>query len=165
MNIHNISYYSLALCLLSMSINISKYITEVEKLMTQVIQFANDKKLEVGSVHESDIIKILLSGAYELSKVLATEIYKEIKEKEGISYPANSNEMNLMAMGVIFSAWTSWIFKAKSEDINRNVESRNQARCVSNYVKSIIENAITGGWKIGVDNKRPENTFEYINIV
>lgn len=61
--------------------------------------------------------------------------------------------MYCLAMGVIFSAWTSWIFKAKSEDINRNVNLRNQARCVSNYVKSIIENAITVGWEIGVNNK------------
>ena len=146
-----------------MSINISKYITEVEKLMFIVIRSANDKNLR-GVVDESDIKKILLNGVYELSKVLAAEIYNEIKEKEGNSYPANSNEMNLMAMGVIFSAWASWVFKAKSEDRNRNVESRNQARCVSNYVKSIIVNAVTVGWKIGVNNKRPENTQEYIQI-
>ena len=146
-----------------MSINISNYITEVEKLMLIVIQSGNEKNQ--GFADESDIKKILLNGVYELSKVLATEIYNEIKEKEGNSYPANSNEMNLMATGIIFSAWASWIFKAKSEDENRNGELRNQARCVSNYVQSIFENAITVGWIIGVNKKRPENTKEYIHIV
>ena len=36
------------------------------------------------------------------------------------------------------------------------MNSREQARCVSNYVISIIENAITVGLEIGVNNKRPE---------
>ena len=137
-----------------MSINISKYITEVEKSMSKIIQSVNDKNPNY--VYESEIKKILLNDVYELAKVLAREIYNEIKEKEGNSYCADSNEMYLMAMGIIFSAWASWIFKAKSEDINRDMNSREQARCVSNYVISIIENAITVGLEIGVNNKRPE---------
>lgn len=41
-----------------MSINISNYITEVEKLMLIVIRSANEKNLR-GFVDESDIKKIL----------------------------------------------------------------------------------------------------------
>jgi hypothetical protein len=69
-----------------MSINISKYVTEVEKSMSKVIQSANDKNYREGTFDELDIKKILLNDVYELSKVLATEIYNEIKEKEGNSY-------------------------------------------------------------------------------
>ena len=64
-----------------------------------------------------------------MAKVLAREIYNELKEKEGNSYCADSNEMYLMAMGIIFSAWASWIFKAKSEEINRDMNSRAGKMC------------------------------------
>ena len=81
---HNISYYILTFhVLLIMSINISKYITEVEKLMSEVIRSANDKNLRIETVDDSDIINKLLNGTYQLSKELGTEIYNEIKEKEG----------------------------------------------------------------------------------
>lgn len=147
-----------------MSINISYYISEVEKLMTDVIKTSAKKNVPEGKVDELDIKTILLNGVYELSKKMCMEIHQEIVKKEGYSWSDKSNEMRLMSMGVIFCSWASWVFKAKSEDAKRNHDSINQAACVNKYLKSIIDNAIIKGIVIGEHNKRPENTQEYMNI-
>ncbi|MGH9982863.1 MAG: hypothetical protein ACRD8W_02775 [Nitrososphaeraceae archaeon] len=86
-------------------------------------------------------------------------------QKEGISYDYDSNEMDLLALGIIFSAWSSWIFKAKSEDASREEGSREQAKAVSKYVESMIVNAIRGGQNISKDNGQPEGKSELIDIV
>ena len=86
-------------------------------------------------------------------------------QKEGKSYDYDSNEMDLLALGVIFSSWSGWIFKAKSEDPSRELESREQAKAVSKYVESMIMNAIRGGQNIGKDNGSPDGKSQPIDIV
>ena len=68
-------------------------------------------------------------------------------------------------MGVIFSSWSGWVFKAKSEHPNRDTESREQAKVVSKYVETMIVNAIRGGQNIGKNNGQPEGRNEPIGIV
>jgi hypothetical protein len=112
-----------------------------------------------------DQLDILLDGALSLATNLEREIYNEVLHKEGRSYDYDSNEMDLLALGLIFSSWSSWIFKAKSEDPSRDAESREQAKAVSKYIESMIVNAIRGGQNIGKNNGQPEGSNEPICIV
>jgi hypothetical protein len=103
-----------------------------------------------------DQLDILLDGALSLATNLERDIYNEVLQKEGKSYDYDSNEMDLLTLGVIFLSWSGWIFKAKSEDPSRELESREQAKAVSKYVESMIMNAIRGGQNIGKDNGKSQ---------
>jgi len=54
-------------------------------------------------------LDILLDGALSLATNLERDIYNEVLQKEGKSYDYDSNEMDLLALGVIFSSWSGWI--------------------------------------------------------
>lgn len=146
-----------------MTIDIAHYVSKIECLMGIAI----DRAKEVGKHGEilpEDQKNILLAGALTSAKQLEEEIYNEVKKKEGRSYDTHSNEMQLLAFALMWSAYAGWIFKAKSEDPNRQEESRKQAEAVSKYVEIMIVNAIRGGQKIGKDNGRPEGKKEEIDI-
>jgi hypothetical protein len=112
-----------------------------------------------------DQLDILLDGALSLATNLERDIYNEVLQKEGKSYDYDSNEMDLLTLGVIFLSWSGWIFKAKSEDPSRELESREQAKAVSKYVELMIMNAIRGGQNIGKDNGSPDGKSQPIDIV
>jgi hypothetical protein len=145
------------------TIDIAPYIAEIQKLMGIVSERAKSSGVTNG-ILRVDQLDILLDGALSLATNLERDIYKEVLRKEGKSYDYDSNEMDLLALGVIFSSWSSWIFKAKSEDPSREAESREQAKAVSKYIESMIVNAIRGGQNIGKDNGSPEGKSEPINI-
>ena len=147
-----------------MTINIAPYLAEIQKLMGIVLKRAKSSGVTDG-ILRVDQLDILLDGALSLATNLEREIYNEVLYIEGRSYDYDSNEMDLLALGLIFSSWSSWIFKAKSEDPSRDLESREQAKAVSKYVESMIVNAIRGGQNIGKNNGQPEGRNEPIGIV
>jgi hypothetical protein len=146
-----------------MTIDIAPYLAEIQKLMGIVSERAKSSGV-INGILRVDQLDILLDGALSLATNLERDIYKEVLRKEGKSYDYDSNEMDLLALGVIFSSWSGWIFKAKSEDPSREAESREQAKAVSKYIESMIVNAIRGGQNIGKDNGSPEGKSEPINI-
>ena len=147
-----------------MSIDIAPYLAEMQKLMVIVSERAKSSGVSNG-ILRVDQLDILLDGALSLATNLERDIYNEVLQKEGKSYDYDSNEMDLLALGVIFSSWSGWIFKAKSEDPSRELESREQAKAVSKYVESMIMNAIRGGQNIGKDNGDPDGKSQPIDIV
>lgn len=147
-----------------MTIDIAPYLAEIQKLMDIVLERAKSSGVTNG-ILRVDQLDILLDGALSLATDLEKDIYNEVLHKEGRSYDYDSNEMDLLALGVIFSSWSGWIFKAKSEDPNRDAESREQAKAVSKYVESMIANAIRGGQNIGKNNGQPEGRNELIDII
>jgi hypothetical protein len=68
------------------------------------------------------------------------------------------------AVGVILSAWSSWVFKSKSEDKNRQVESRDQATAVNKYIISFVRNSVNAGQRIGEGGGAPEGKRELVEI-
>jgi hypothetical protein len=147
-----------------MTIDIAPYIAEIQKLMGIVLARAKSSGV-VNGILGVDQADILLAGALNAATILERNIYNEIISKEGISYNSDSNEMDLLALGLILSAWSAWVFKAKSEDSNREAGSREQAKAVSKYVETMIVNAIRGGQNIGIANGQPEGRSELINII
>jgi hypothetical protein len=147
-----------------MTIDIAPYLAEIQKLMGIALERAKSSGVNNG-ILRVDQLDILLDGALSLATSLERDIYNEVLQKEGKSYDYDSNEMDLLALGVIFSSWSGWIFKAKSEDPSRDAESREQAKAVSKYVESMMVNAIRGGQNIGKDNGQPEGKSELIDIV
>jgi hypothetical protein len=147
-----------------MAVDIAPYIAEIQRLMGIVLARAKSSGVANGilGVDQADI---LLAGALNAAIILEKNIYKEIISKEGRSYDSDSNEMDLLALGLILSAWSAWVFKAKSEDPGRGPESREQAKVVSKYIETMIVNAIRGGQNIGENNGQPEGRNELISIV
>lgn len=146
-----------------MTIDIAYYVSKIQDLMGIVINRAEEAGYKYALV-PADQKDILLVGALTIARKLEEEIYNDVKEKEGQSYGVPSNEMQLLAFAVILSAWSGWVFKAKSEDPNRPEESRELAKTVSKYVETMIVNAIKGGQNIGKGSGRPEGKKEPINI-
>lgn len=70
----------------------------------------------------------------------------------------------MLGAATILSAWSAWIFKAKSEDKTRQTESRNSALAVNKHVESLITNAIEAGVEIGKNNGQPNEIEKYIDI-
>jgi hypothetical protein len=136
----------------------------MQKLMGIVSERTKSSGVSNG-ILRVDQLDILLDGALSLATNLERDIYNEVLQKEGKSYDYDSNEMDLLALGVIFSSWSGWIFKAKSEDPSKELESREQAKAVSKYVESMIMNAIRGGQNIGKDNGGPDGKSQPIDIV
>lgn len=126
-----------------MAVDIAPYIAEIQRLMGIVLARAKSSGVTNGilGVDQADI---LLAGALNAAIILEKNIYKEIISKEGRSYDSDSNEMDLLALGLILSAWSAWVFKAKSEDPGKGPESREQAKAVSKYIETMIVNAIRG---------------------
>jgi hypothetical protein len=147
-----------------MAVDIAPYIAEIQRLMGIVLARAKSSGVANGilGVDQADI---LLAGALNAAIILEKNIYKEIISKEGRSYDSDSNEMDLLALGLILSAWSAWVFKAKSEDPGRGPESREQAKAVSKYIETMIVNAIRGGQNIGKNNGQPEGRNELVGIV
>jgi hypothetical protein len=146
-----------------MTIDIAYYLSELERLMGEVFESAKKAGIQ-GGVITKDQVNILLTGALTAAKQLEEQIHDEVKQKEGQSYGVPSNEMQLLAFALMWSAYAGWVFKAKSEDPNRNEESRKQADAVSKHVETMIINAIRGGQKIGKNSGRPEGKKEPISI-
>jgi hypothetical protein len=147
-----------------MAVDIAPYIAELQRLMGIVLARAKSSGVTNGilGVDQADI---LLAGALNAAIILEKNIYKEIISKEGRSYDSDSNEMDLLALGLILSAWSAWVFKAKSEDPGKGPESREQAKAVSKYIETMIVNAIRGGQNIGKNNGQPEGRNELVGIV
>jgi hypothetical protein len=147
-----------------MAVDIAPYIAEIQRLMGIVLARAKSSGVTNGilGVDQADI---LLAGALNAAIILEKNIYKEIISKEGRSYDSDSNEMDLLALGLILSAWSAWVFKAKSEDPGKGPESREQAKAVSKYIETMIVNAIRGGQNIGKNNGQPEGRNELVGIV
>ena len=146
-----------------MTIDIAEYISKIECLMGVIIDRAKESGIS-NQVFVEDQRNILLPGAFAAAHKLQEEIYNEVVNKEGKSY-SPSNEMKLLAFAVIWSAWSAWVFMAKSEDPNRSKESRELAEAVSKYVETMIVNAIKCGQNIGKGNGGPEGRKEPINLV
>jgi len=148
-----------------MAIDIAPYIAEIQRLMGVVYQNAKSSGLGTGQIFTKDQKDILISGAFNAATKLSKEIYDEVKKKEGSAYDWPGNEWDMLAVAMIFSSWSAWVFKAKSADPHPNrVPTREGAKAVSKYVDSMIANAVKGGQNIGKDNGQSEGRKEPINI-
>jgi hypothetical protein len=132
--------------------------------MDIAIRESETKLSRTGSLLEDDRFNIVLKGGARLAKALEEEIHREVTEKEGKSYDYCSNEMNMLALSTILACWSGWVFKAKSVDLKRPEESREQASAVNKYVESLVRNAIYAGRKLGEDGKPPYGKSQSIAI-
>ena len=101
-----------------LAIDIAYYISQIELQMAATIKRSESRLKEKGRVLEEDRLNILLRGAMMIAKRLEEEIYHEVKEREHKSYNYCSNEINILALATLLSAWSSWVFKSKSDDKN-----------------------------------------------
>jgi|SRR5215831_2684886 len=147
-----------------MGIDIAYYITKIEEIIRESCESSSKQGLQTGEIGYQQIKEILLPQIHVLAQQLEKELYNEVCVREGVSYNAGSNEMNLLCLAVILSAWCSWCFKAKSDDINRELASRRQAAAVENYIGSVIDNAVYAGKRIGRGNGRPEGRSLVIDL-
>lgn len=147
-----------------MPIDIAYYIQQVQIQTAATIKESETKLKEKGKLLDEDRINILLKGAMTTAKALEQEIYREVKQRENKSYDYCSNEMNLVALATILAAWSGWLFKSKSEDKNRQTESREQAAAVNKYIESFIRNSINAGQRIGEGGGTPDGRTEFIEI-
>jgi hypothetical protein len=115
-----------------------------------------------GQIDIDSIFRILLPGIHAIAEKLERDLYQELKEIEGDPWLPNSNEMNLFAFAVMLSSWSAWCFKSKSEDPNRQEQSRSQAAAVSKHLESIITKAIQAGERIGQKGGRPDKRTELL---
>jgi len=145
-------------------IDIAYYIQQVQIQTAATIKESETKLKEKGKLLDEDRINILLKGAMTTAKALEQEIYREVKQRENKSYDYCSNEMNLVALATILAAWSGWLFKSKSEDKNRQTESREQAAAVNKYIESFIRNSINAGQRIGEGGGTPDGRTEFIEI-
>ena len=146
-------------------IDIAYYIQQIQIQTASAIKESENKLKEKGKLLDIDRINILLSGAATTAKALEEEIYREVKQREKKAYDFCCNEMNLLALATILAAWSGWVFKSKSEDESRQIESREQAAAVSKYIESFIRNSINAGQRIGEGGKTPEGRSEFIELV
>jgi hypothetical protein len=146
-----------------MTIDIAYYVSKIQYLMGIIINRAKEAGYRNVLV-PADQKDILLAGALTVARKLEEEIHNDVKEKEGRSYGVPSNEMQLLAFAVILSAWSGWVFKAKSEDPTRDDLSREGAKAISKCIEAIIVSAIRGGQNIGKGNETPEGKEELIDI-
>jgi hypothetical protein len=150
-----------------MTIDIARYINKVQILMGQMLDKAKEDGY-VGCVLPKHQKEILLPGAFDAANELAKEIHNEVtlREGEGKSYEPTENELQLLAYAMIWSAWSAWVFKSKSEseDPNRTVADKERAKADSKYVKSMILNAMKGGENVGQRGGTPECRKEAIEI-
>jgi hypothetical protein len=146
-----------------MAIDIAYYISEIERGLGKAQAASKDMGISGGILHEH-IINILLPICHTAALKLEKEIFSTVSSMEGESWPAEANELNLLAFGTILTAWASWCFKAKSDDPNRDPLTRRQAAVVDKYIKTMINNAINAGRTIGTDNGRPEGREELIGV-
>lgn len=147
-----------------MPIDIAYYIQQVQIQTAATIKESETKLKEKGKLLDEDRINILIKGAMTTAKALEQEIYREVKQRENKSYDYCSNEMNLVALATILAAWSGWLFKSKSEDKNRQTESREQAAAVNKYIESFIRNSINAGQRIGEGGGTPDGRTEFIEI-
>ena len=147
-----------------MPIDIAYYIQQVQIQTAATIKESETKLKEKGKLLDEDRINILLKGAMTTAKALEQEIYREVKQRENKSYDYCSNEMNLVALATILAAWSGWLFKSKSDDKNRQTESREQAAAVNKYIESFIRNSINAGQRIGEGGGTPDGRTEFIEI-
>lgn len=145
-----------------MTIDIAYYISKVESLMGEMLDKAEEGGNVRGFVSPDHQKKILLPEVFDAATELAKDIYNEVVQREGRSYGTDDNELQLLAFAVMWSAWSAWVFKSKSEDAKRPL--REVAKADSKYVKSMISNAMSGGENLGKDGGRPEGKKELINI-
>lgn len=148
-----------------MTIDIASYLTEIERLMGVALEESKKNLGSVDQIRAEDQLNILLSGAYTAAKRFEMEIYNDIMQREHTCYDYKSNEMDLLSLAIILSAWAAWLFKSKSEDPKREQSLRKQAEAVSKYVESMTTNAIRGAQNIGINGGRPEGKSEPIRIV
>jgi hypothetical protein len=146
------------------AINIACYVQQIQ-LLTSIALSESEKRLHrTDQLSDEARLNILTRGVMTLAKGLEEEIYREVKQRENTSYSYGSNEMNMFAMAAILAAWSGWVFKSKSEDPNRAVESREQAAAINKYTGSFILNAIIAGQRMGEGGGIPEGKSQLIEV-
>ena len=143
-----------------MPIDIGYYIQQIQLCTPATIKEPESKLSEKGKLLDEDRIDILIRGAMMTVKALEEEIYRSKTE----SYDYCSNEMNLFALATTLVSWSSWVFKSKSEDKNREIKSRDKATAVNEYIQSFIRNSIDAGQRIGEGGGIPERRRELIDV-
>jgi hypothetical protein len=146
-----------------LAINIACYIQQIELLTRLAINDSEKELHKTGQLTDKSRLD-MLNGAMSLARGLEQEIYHEVNQIENKSYDYGSNEMNLLSLSVILACWSAWVFKSKSEDPNRAIESREQAAAVSKYIEPFIRNAISAGQQMGNGGGRPEGKSQLIEI-
>jgi len=113
-----------------------------------------------------------------LAKELASELKRETSRKETLvtvngQVPLLENyslECQMWALSIIASAWSQWIFTAKSNDPvygRQKKEAASNARIVSPYVRKTVMLAMDAGAEIGSSSKnnyRPEKISKFIQV-
>jgi len=113
-----------------------------------------------------------------LARELASELKREISRKETLAtvkgqvplLESYSFECQMWALSILMSAWSVWIFTAKSNDPiyqTQKKEASANARIVRSYVAKTVTLAWEAGNEIGScsENKyRPEGIAKFIQI-
>jgi len=142
---------------LKTGINIAYYLAKVEDL--------------IGRDRFADEIMALV-------REFTSELKGEISSKETLAtiggqaplLESNSFECQMWALSILVSAWSQWIFTAKSHDPTYQICSKEasvNARIVMPYVEKTVMLAMKAGAEIGTspkNNYRPEGIDKFIQI-
>jgi hypothetical protein len=116
----------------------------------------------------------------QLAMDLASELKRELNQIENLATKAGqvpllesySFECQMWALAIITSAWSQWIFAAKSNDPKyrkdpQKREAAVNAQIARPYIRKAIESAITAGAEIGSNAQndfRPERTVTIMHL-
>jgi len=117
-------------------------------------------------------------GALILARELASELKREISRKETLAMvngkapllESDSLECQMWALSVLASAWSQWVFTAKSNTPRYRAERRkaaSNAQIASLYVSKTITLAMEASAEIGStaeNNYRPEKVRKLIQV-
>lgn len=125
-------------------IRIAEYIKGLQDAVAKAINAA-----------DNEFHRVLIEEGEELVKQLANELYA----KEGINYPT-SNECLATARTMLWTAWTSWMWTAKSERDQSGEPEDINAKRVKPIFEILMKQAKEVGNKIGAKGRIPEKFIE-----
>ncbi len=125
-------------------IRIAEYIKGLQEAVAKAINAA-----------DNEFHRVLIEESEGLVEQLATELYAN----EGINYPT-SNERLATARTMLWMAWTSWMWTAKSERDQSGEPEDINAKRIKPIFETLMKQANEVGKKIGAKGRIPEKFIE-----
>ena len=120
---------------------VARYLAKMEEATETVKQAALDS---------------FMSRLVQETERIVAEFQSELTSR-GLSYPT-LNEPRATSRAVLWSAWISWLWTAKSEGREGRDYAAQSSRPV---VENLLDNAIQAGRAIGIKGHRPEHFVEF----
>ncbi len=120
---------------------VARYLVKMEGAMETATQSAPDA---------------FLSTLLQETEKIAAEFESELASR-GLSYPT-PNERRATSRAMLWSAWISWLWAAKSEGREGRDHAAQSSRPIA---EKLLDDAIQAGRAVGIKGHRPEQFVEF----